>query len=33
MTEVGGAFIVGIMVGLVLGVVMVLSFLSKDVKK
>jgi ABC-type nitrate/sulfonate/bicarbonate transport system permease component len=33
MTEVGEAFIVGIMVGLVLGVVMVLSFLSKDTKK
>jgi hypothetical protein len=33
MTEVGESFIVGIMVGLVLGVVMVLSFLSKDIKK
>jgi hypothetical protein len=33
MGEIGEAFIVGMMVGLVLGVVMAMAFLSKDVKK
>lgn len=33
MGEIGEAFIVGMMVGLVIGVVMAMAFLSKDSKK
>jgi F0F1-type ATP synthase assembly protein I len=32
MGEIGEAFIVGVMVGLVIGVIMAVAFLSKDIK-